>query len=1471
MLIPAVQNKVGNIITNQLSNDLGTDVSVGSIRFYPIKKIVINDLLVKDQKSDSLLFIEQISAPIDSIVFAQNHIYLGAISVKSLKTSILIDEDRNNFSFIVDSLSNKTPSKSKWKYNFNEIIIKNSSVGFQNLSKTEAVTRFNPNNINVSSLNLHIDRFQTRDNFSSLRIRNFSFQEESGLNIKKSKGFIRFGKNGLYLSNLTLSTTSSYLSIGKLNLSYDSTFTNTDFINKAALDLQINSLSADANELVLFIPDFPKLRHRINLRGNFNGTVADLKGRNISVNAGLNTELETTFDIKGLPNIRDTYVYLNIKKLSTDIEDLSKIFAYNRGSESIELPDSFNNLGNIEFNGIFNGFVDNLVAYGKFSTNIGVINTDIGIKLTEENKLIYSGFVNTESFNVGKIIGSEENLNNVTMDVSVQGYKEGKDHFNSYIQGSIDSIDFKGYKYQKLELNGLLSNKRFDGKLELNDPNAKLSFNGKLDFSGSVPEFDFSASISDVRLNKLNLAPHYEESLFKLKLNASASGHSLNSISGTTIFHSGKFIADDRTFQLDSLIIEANQNGDYKEIVINSDILDAELVGNYKLKTISNTFQQILAKSLPSLFTEKDYVNHKDQFTFNLKTKNTAQLFEVINSELTIADGSEIHGEINGVHNQMQITSYFDQVGYKDIFGEELNANITSVDNKVTTDIKSKLIAVGNIIPLNNFSIHQEGINDSIKLDIDWNNYPLSGNRGEISTMSRIKKSKNGDTYTKIQILPSYFAIGDSIWNIQESDINITPDGFRVNTFRVHHMNQEINVNGSLYKEKEGTLTSYLQNIDLAETTSLFNIKRLTFDGLLNGNFQLSNTLKKPIITSNITLDNFKVNDKEVGNVFVESNWSNLQKAVLINTKIERGDIQPLNGIGYFKPENSDFNFTLKLDSLPLGFLNMYTSHILQNFNGTGSGDLELTKTEYGIGLNGAVKVNQAKFDVDLLQCSFFVEDSVKFTPDAIIFDNMKVTDTKGGVGEFKGSITHKNFSKMAFDLYIGANNMLLMNTKPKDNPVYYGTVFATGDLAINGSIFDMNVNINGVTERNTSFYIPISEDGESLNNNFIQFYNINDTLASVADQDKEGYKVKLSNYNLSLGVDITPDAEVQVIFDPVLGNILTSSGKGSLQINRNKEGEISFIGSYTAEKGDYLFSLQNVVNKKFDINNGGTVVWEGDPYDATIDITATYKLKASLQPLSMDQVSNELSRRVPINCDLILSKRLSQPNINFGITAPTLEQSTQSIIEQAISTEEELNRQVLSLLVLNKFTTPSYNDNGGNLNSTTLANAYTSELLSSQLSNFVSQMLDDVDVGISYRPEDEISSEQIEVALSTQMFNDRVTLNTNVEYGNDNKANTNKTNSSSIVGDFDVNVKLNQSGSLRAKAYSHSNDDFSFDNSPTTQGVGLSYQEEFNTVAELFHKYWNFFTGKGKKEKEPIIEPDKQDLLEEKEESISE
>jgi hypothetical protein len=332
------------------------------------------------------------------------------------------------------------------------------------------------------------------------------------------------------------------------------------------------------------------------------------------------------------------------------------------------------------------------------------------------------------------------------------------------------------------------------------------------------------------------------------------------------------------------------------------------------------------------------------------------------------------------------------------------------------------------------------------------------------------------------------------------------------------------------------------------------------------------------------------------------------------------------------------------------------------------------------------------------------------------------------------------------------------------------------------------------------------------------------------------------SKIELNFDLDVSPEAEVQLILDETSGGVIRGKGEGKLNISLNSRGNVRMAGDYVISDGDYLFTLGNILNKRFAVEGGGTVSWNGAIEDASLDIRALYKTKASLSEIFGEEEFTELKAKMPVECILSLSGRLQNPAISFDIGLPTADERTRELLRMAIDTEEELRRQFLYLLVMNSFYPDPSLYNSGNISGTPVAQGgysvspivgvtTTTEMLSNQLSNWLSQISNDFDVGFSYRPGSELTDQEVELALSTQLLNDKVTVNGNVDV----RGNQSNTYTSNITGEFTVEVRLTDM--LRFKVFNRSNHNLYYQVHPYTQGVGLFFRRDFSTLKDLFIK----------------------------------
>jgi hypothetical protein len=296
-------------------------------------------------------------------------------------------------------------------------------------------------------------------------------------------------------------------------------------------------------------------------------------------------------------------------------------------------------------------------------------------------------------------------------------------------------------------------------------------------------------------------------------------------------------------------------------------------------------------------------------------------------------------------------------------------------------------------------------------------------------------------------------------------------------------------------------------------------------------------------------------------------------------------------------------------------------------------------------------------------------------------------------------------------------------------------------------------------------------------------------------------------------------------------------------------------FGDVELLSGNYLFTLQNVINKRFEIEPGGMINFNGSPTDATIDLVAIYSTRTTPNNLypgdpSESYYIESLKKRIPVECHLNLQGDLQSPTIVPRIQMPTAAPEIRDLLENATSTEEELMKQFLSLLVINNF----YSVSGygiqdvGTMNSN-IAGVTASELFSNQLSNWLSQISDDFDIGFNYRPGDQVSTQELEVALSTQLLNDRIIISGNLDVGGqETNPSSDASNSPYIMGDFEVEYRITDNVSVLA--FNRSRDELIAMTAPYKQGVGISYREEFNNLHQLMARYRAALSNRKKKKK---------------------
>jgi len=1412
--------------------------------------VVLENVYIEDQQKDSLLFAKEIIANLRGVDTKKRAIDISTINLLNARFYLNKPDSLApiNLKFIVDEIKrDSTNTKPRWEIKFRNIEMHQSVFRFRSYKDKNI-----HNGINFSELICYIDELDVRNLTIKNKIVDFyinklKFTEQSGFEVYNLKTNMNISKNHMMFKNTKIRTPHSFISSDSLSLSHKDYEDYKNFAELVNLDLAFHESNVSFNDIRYFSPKLNNIDLNLIISGRIHGRINSLKGKDVKFQVGEQTELITDFDFNGLPNFEETFIFANFKKFKATAKDFEVINKFIKGNQTFSIPENLNKLGIINYEGNFTGFIDDFVTYGKFTTDLGNISTDLSLKPDTSRTLAFDGKLETTDFKVGELINDSQTIGKITMNAQIEGVIGRDKTLKANTDGVIQNILINNYDYQNIILDGYLTEKTYDGILSITDPNIAFDFAGNIDFSSEVPVFNFTANVPKARLYGLNIDKKDTTALLSFNVDANFTGIHLDNAEGEINFSEAKITKRNQTMAFDTLKIIAEQLADTHKITLRSDYIDGLLIGDYQTSSLLQSIKNLVYTYIPGLIknpTDTLYTDKKNNFRLHLDLNNTQLLTRLFLPELNISDSAKIDLQYFESKKRIILNVMARKASFKKHVFENTSINALSNDSIFTISAKSNNIILNNQITLNNFKTTSIASQNNIHVKTDWDNDDDNDEyKGKILASTQIKqKAPYDDPSFKITILPSEIVVQDSVWNINKSTLKIDSTAYTIHNFIINHNNQFFKVDGKISENIQDSLFLTFSDIDLSHINILTKGKKLEFDGRIHGEANFSNIYQNPLFHSKISVDQLKLNNETIGNTQILTTWHEQLNAIELNVLSEQKNNQNLTITGDYFTENQDIDVDVKLNKLKLSVLNPFLSSFADNITGVSSGDVKINGTLTNPLFNGELSLQNAAMTIDYINTRYHFNTITKIENNSILFNNIEITDELENQATTNGYVKFGPQKNINFDFDINTDNILALNTTGNDNEIFYGTALLSGVINISGSNFgDVLVDISGRTERNTKVNIPLSRSGTADESGFITFINTQKSSEELAEQ----YNIDLSGFRLNFDLEVTPDAEALLIFDSKIGDIIRARGEGNLKMEIDENNNFNMFGDYTIEEGDYLFTLQNVINKKFEIERGGTILWSGSPYNANINIEAIYNLRTQLTNLFPEDSTDFYRRRIPVECQIYLTDNLMNPNIRFDINLPTADEEINTRVKSTINTQEKLNKQFLSLLVLNSFM-PNQQQGAENYlaesGTSGLGSVTTSELLSNQLSHWLSQISEEWDIGVNYRPGDEISRDQVEVALSTQLLNDRVSINGNLGYGGQTTEQT-----TNLVGDFRVDVKLTKNGKLRLKAFNESNDRILYENAPYTQGVGIFYREEFNSFSELMEQFWNNFSNKKK------------------------
>jgi hypothetical protein len=1434
-----VQTYLTRQLTTHLSEQLNANVSVGRVSIGFFNRILLEDILLEDRQADTLIFIQSLSANIESLNIRQKKLALSKLTFENSRINAVRDSlNRYNFHFLPEFFKNSTREDGKWQYRCKEFNFSEATLAFQYGDQEK------PERIEMNNLNTRISDFYFLDDSLYLKINQLTFHdgEEFKINEFNSEFFVSGGS--LQLNGLNLKTDYSSITGSRVRIELPGDTGNIP--ETVQFDLQISASQISFYDLAQLVPALEGMDQLIDFSGHIQGNMNNLRGRNLMLKTGKQTYAMLDFYANDISTPEMMYLFIDLKESGTTLEELSRIKLPEKGEKRFfQIPETLFEAGRITYRGNFTGFLTDFVAYGTLNSEMGKVTTDLSVVPGEGKNITYRGQIETQDFNLGELIKNEY-VDNISFNGEVDGSYDLTSHMLAgNFSGDVSSVEINSYQYRNIRLDGLLNNRLFDGLVVMNDPNLQFDFLGKLNFNPKIPVFDFRLDLKKALPGKLNLIDKFPEAELSFLMNANFSGNQIDNLAGSIQVEKGYYKNRNGLLELNGTKLQSLSGGINNYLSFSSGYFDIEINGLYHFQDIFHTFEKSMNRYIPAFGYDPLIMGKENKFGYQINGKNLDAVTAVFAPKIRIETPFLLYGQMDSEKSVFELKGSIPMIQTDKLMLRNIYIGNNPKDGIYLSQFRFGEILLKNGRHLENLTVTSEISENTLNNQIAWGQEESEMDKKHISKYRGLVRSKvlfskvenSSRPLINIDGLSSQIFIADSIWQIEPFTATIDTSSILINHFYAHSSSQTIGIDGEIAKSDSSLLSVFLRNINLAYLGDYLETE-LPLEGMLHGTFQLQDIFGKRLLFSKLGIDRFKFRNREIGDVSMSNQWDRRESVLKSEVTITRNQKQHLYASGHFNPETRELQYQAELDQMPLVVLETVIRNNFSDFRGDGFGKVRIHGTPDKILLTGALEGRQAGLTIDYTRVGYQFSDSVYFRGDTILFDHIALSDTDGNRGTFNGTIVHDNFQDMKYNLEVASTRITAMNTNAKDNSVFYGKVVANGSVFITGRAKTVFLAGSGTTLSGTNVNISLEDESVLERYDFIQFVSTEDT-----DRQEFLFSGKDNgDFSLDLTITATPEARAQLIYNSQIGDVIRAQGEGVLRFGMNKEGDITLSGSYAVERGDYLFTLQNVINKRFTIEQGGTIEWSGDPYNALIDINAVYRLKASLYDLLVNTYDNIYqSQRIPVECKIMLSEELSNPTIDFAIQFPTVEDRLVEELKQFFNTTEEMNKQILSLVVLGKFYTPEYLRGTYEAQNPNLIGTTASELFSNQLSNWLSQISTNVDIGLNYRPGNQITNDEIELALSTQMFNDRVTINGNIG----NNSNPNSTNNSQLVGDFDVNVKLIPSGKIRLKAYNRSNNNLIYETAPYTQGVGFTFTENFNTFNDLLKKMNAIFTRK--------------------------
>lgn len=1317
-----------------------------------------------------------------------------------------------------------------WKVTVKKLHVNQAS--FANERETERapyVGQFDGQHLLFTDISGDLNNVQFKGDTLTANI-NLAAKEKSGFAVKKIQSNLRFTPDIMEFGDLLLETNQSritnYYSMQYKDFSGDL----NNFLHNVVLEGRFDNSVIASDDIAFFAPSLKTWKRTFQVNGTAKGTVDNISAKKLVLKSG-NTYVDGDIALRGLPDIKTTFIDFKSNDLQTNYQDMTTIIPL---LKKVTQP-KLSQLGNIRFKGNFTGFITDFVAFGNIQTSLGSLNADLNMKLPEKGTPVYSGKISSPGFNLGRFLNSND-LGTVALDGKISGTGFNRRDLDMNFDGKVHRLDLNGYSYQNITVKGDFKQNLFSGHLSINDPNLKIDdLTGSLTLSRDETKFSFDALLKYANLKNLKLTD--ENFTLNGNLNVDFEGNNIDNFLGAARVYNASLTHDSTRLSFDSLVLRSSINSvtGQKVLTLQSNEFEGDVTGDFKIMELPSAFQLFLNRYYPTYIKKPTHTISNQDFSFLFKTRQVDEYVKLLDKRLGGFNNSTFSGDIKIPGNQLNFSADVPEFSYDGKRFSDVVLKSKGDLDSLSTSITMSDVYLSDSLHLPNTQLTISSSNDISNVTLKTS---ASKTLSDAQLNARVQTLSDG---VSIDFFNSSFIINDKKWNLEkDGHLTIRKSYIEARDVRFTSGNQEIVISTEMDELTDHTnLIARIRKVNIGDFTPFF-LKQPKLEGVLTGTIILKEPFGRQIVEFDAEAEDFALDGKRIG-----------------TTKI-KGDLNPTSGILNIDANADDtaYKFSVKgsinikdttgngmnldfvADRFDVSILDNYLGSVFSGLQGDAKSNLKISSENGRRTLTGSVTITGGALTVKYTQCKYlFDNETIIFNPDEIDIGTLQLRDTLGNTGTASGKIQHQFFSEFGFDrLLFKTDNdrMLLLNTTRRDNSQFYGKVFGRATLTLDGPVTDMRMNIDGAPSTVDSSHIYLltgTSSRESGTIDYIEFIQYGAKMEDAYIGKKE------SNMTVNINVTANPACKVDVILDEETGDAIRGSGDGKLNITVGTREPLRIYGGYNITNGQYTFNFQTLLKKFFTVRQG-SITWNGDPLEARVNIEAEYLA----EKVDVTSLNPSYIQREDITIVARISGTLKKPEIKFDFkfaenSALSKDFFALKKIDDIKNDNNEMFKQVASLLLVNSFisTDQSFLTGGNTL---ALATNTIGGIISGWLSNLFNKELEKATNGILSTYFDINSSLDLQraallqanvsagfkIVLSRRLI---VLIGGNLDYNNPYASLARK---GLLTPDINIEWLLNKDGSLRVVGFNRTSVDLTF-GQRNRSGVKLSYRKDFDKL----------------------------------------